>query len=69
MATSDHCRYHPDRPAIVNCQKHGMGLCESCLDQDPHCPDPEIYCKFRPQCVIFFRRKELKRAANHGDEA
>lgn len=69
MSPSDACRFHPDRPAVLTCQKHGQGLCAECLDTNPHCPDPELYCKFRPQCVTFFRRKELRRAAkNNGEE-
>ncbi len=64
---SDNCRFHPQRPAMVNCSKHGMGLCAQCLEEKPHCPDPEIYCKFRPQCVIYFQHKEKSRSARQGE--
>lgn len=62
MSDSEHCRYHPDRPAVARCQKYGYGYCSECLDTDPHCSDPEIYCKFRTQCLVYFRYKEAQRA-------
>jgi len=36
--------------------KHDKYLCEECLK----CGDPNIYCKFRPSCSIWFlsKRKE-----------
>lgn len=55
------CRNHPEREAAALCQKYGHGLCADCLDQDPRCSDPDIYCKFRPQCIISFREKESRR--------
>ena len=56
------CRNHPDRPSVAYCQKYGYGYCSECLENDPHCSDPDIYCKFRPQCVVYFNYKEAKRA-------
>jgi len=57
----DTCRNHPDRPAVALCQKYGHGYCEECLETDPHCSDPDIYCKFREQCVVHFQYKEHQR--------
>lgn len=55
------CRNHPDRPSAAMCQKYGYGYCLDCLENDPHCSDPDIYCKFREQCVVNFHYKEQKR--------
>ena len=45
------------------CEKHQVYMCEACLE----CKDPDLYCKFRPSCMIHFlekeRKNELKRAA------
>lgn len=41
-----HCRFHPDREAWVQCQKHELGYCRACTD-------PCLYCKFRQGCVIW----------------
>ncbi|MFZ5584792.1 MAG: hypothetical protein ACOZHQ_02570 [Thermodesulfobacteriota bacterium] len=60
MSSAQPCRQHPDRPAVALCQKYGHGACAECLANDPRCPDPAIYCKFRPQCLIFFQYKETK---------
>jgi hypothetical protein len=60
------CVNHPDREARYVCQKHNVHLCEECLT----CRDPELYCKFRPSCMIWFvhkeRRLEERRAAAGG---
>ena len=37
--------------------KHNVYMCDECA----HCRDPEIYCKFRPSCPIWFMHKEKKR--------
>jgi hypothetical protein len=29
--------------------------------QDPHCSDPELYCKFRTSCLINFMQKNIQR--------
>ena len=34
--------------------KHNYYLCEECLE----CRDPDIYCKFRPSCLIYFLSKK-----------
>lgn len=69
MSRSYHCRIHPERPAAGLCQKYGHGLCAQCLENDPHCSDPTIYCKFRPQCIIAFREKEMRRQRKRGEQA
>ena len=61
--SDEYCRNHPDRAAAANCQKYPYGFCEECLEAEPQCPDPEIYCKFRPQCIVYFELKENRR--NH----
>jgi len=33
--------------------KHDNYLCRACLQ----CRDPEIYCKYRPSCLIWFMDK------------
>jgi hypothetical protein len=56
-----HCRNHPDRDAAVPCQKHLTGYCSECLENGVSCTDPSIYCKFRPQCVIWEMGREARR--------
>jgi uncharacterized 2Fe-2S/4Fe-4S cluster protein (DUF4445 family) len=48
-----YCTSHPDRETSYLCMKHNTYMCEECL----HCRDPEIYCKFRPSCPIWFLTK------------
>ncbi len=48
------CVNHPDRDTSYICSKHNVYMCEECL----RCRDPEIYCKFRPSCPIWFIHKE-----------
>ena len=55
------CRNHPERPAAALCEKHLTGLCRECLDRDPLCTDPTVYCKFRSHCIINELMKERKR--------
>ena len=47
------CINHPDRETIFMCMKHNIYLCEECLK----CRDPEIHCKFRSSCPIWFMEK------------
>lgn len=47
------CIHHPDRVTSYLCMKHNIYLCEECLQ----CRDPDIYCKFRPSCPIWFLTK------------
>jgi hypothetical protein len=48
------CINHPDRETSYICLKHGIYLCEECLE----CRDPDIYCKFRSSCPIHFVSKK-----------
>lgn len=48
------CVNHPDRDTSYQCTKHGVYLCEACLQ----CRDPELYCKFRSACPIWFLSKK-----------
>jgi hypothetical protein len=57
------CRNHPDQDAVALCQKIGTGFCAACCDCEETtvccgCLDPQVYCQFRPQCLIW----ELSRA-------
>ncbi|MFH1090044.1 MAG: hypothetical protein V1742_00595 [Pseudomonadota bacterium] len=47
------CHIHQGRNVRVNCLKiNTRGYCQECLDQGVPCFDPNVYCKFRGQCVI-----------------
>ncbi|MGM0453822.1 MAG: hypothetical protein ACQERN_11715 [Thermodesulfobacteriota bacterium] len=48
-----YCVNHPDRETSYMCSKHGKYFCQQCLG----CPDPELYCKFRSSCPIWFMQK------------
>ncbi len=48
------CIHHPDRETGYICLKHNIYLCEDCLE----CRDPDLYCKFRPSCPIYFISKK-----------
>ena len=56
----NHCVNHPDRETSYECLKHQISMCQDCLD----CRDPEIYCKFRESCTIWFLTKK-----NFNDES
>lgn len=58
------CVHHPDRETSYLCMKHNVYLCESCLQ----CRDPELYCKFRQSCPIWFIHKERRREARQQAE-
>ncbi len=47
------CINHPDRETPYLCMKHQIYLCEECL----RCKDPNVYCKHRPGCPIWFMSK------------
>ena len=49
-----YCINHPDRETSYQCMKHEVYLCEECLE----CRDPDLYCKFRPSCPIYFLTKK-----------
>ena len=48
------CIHHSDRETSFLCMKDNVYLCEECLE----CRNPNIYCKFRSSCPIWFMRKE-----------
>ncbi|MEJ2158091.1 MAG: ASKHA domain-containing protein [Desulfobacteraceae bacterium] len=47
------CIHHPEIETPYICMKHQIYLCRECLA----CRDPDIYCKFRPSCPIWFMTK------------
>ncbi|MBF0103467.1 MAG: DUF4445 domain-containing protein [Desulfobacterales bacterium] len=47
------CVNHPDRETSFLCMKHTVYMCEECIQ----CRDPEIHCKFRSSCPIWFMHK------------
>ncbi len=47
------CINHPDRETSFLCMKHNVYLCEDCLK----CRDPNLHCKFRSSCPIWFMEK------------
>jgi len=51
------CVNHPERETSYMCAKHGIYLCEECLE----CRDPNIYCKFRSACPIWYEHKRKVR--------
>jgi hypothetical protein len=51
------CSHHPDRETRFQCLKHNVWLCDECLS----CRDPQIYCKNRSACQIWFIEKRLNR--------
>ncbi|MBC2733583.1 MAG: DUF4445 domain-containing protein [Desulfobacteraceae bacterium] len=48
------CINHPERETSYLCMKHNAYLCDECLQ----CRDPELYCKFRESCAIWFMTKK-----------
>ncbi|MGM0424811.1 MAG: ASKHA domain-containing protein [Thermodesulfobacteriota bacterium] len=61
------CVNHPQTETPYKCQKHGIYMCQDCL----HCKDPNIYCKFRSSCPIWFihqeRQNEERRSRQEAD--
>jgi len=51
------CTCHPEKDTRFQCLKHGVWLCDECLS----CRDPELYCKHRSACPIWFIEKRRKR--------
>lgn len=49
------CVNHPDRETNYVCLKQNVYLCEECLA----CSEPELYCKFRSSCIIWFMTKKI----------
>ncbi|MBW2643812.1 MAG: DUF4445 domain-containing protein [Deltaproteobacteria bacterium] len=50
------CEKHPDRETSFLCLKFNIYMCEECIK----CRDPEIFCKFRSSCPIWFMDKSQK---------
>jgi len=50
------CKNHPQVETAYYCAKQQHYLCGECLK----CSDPDLYCKYRPSCVIHFLEKEKK---------
>ncbi len=48
------CDQPSDHNARFKCEKHQITMCRTCLK----CKDAELYCKFRPSCMIHFLEKE-----------
>ncbi len=56
------CRFHPERSAVVHCEKFEYGYCQECVDSCRACTDPELYCRHRTACVIWeLCRREVKK--------
>jgi len=51
------CTRHPEKDTRFQCLKHGVWLCDECLS----CRDPELYCKHRSACPIWFIEKRRRR--------
>lgn len=49
------CVNHPDRETNYVCLKKNVYLCDECLA----CSDPELYCKFRSSCIIWFMTQKI----------
>jgi uncharacterized 2Fe-2S/4Fe-4S cluster protein (DUF4445 family) len=47
------CLCHPEKDTPYLCMKDNVYLCDECL----HCRNPEIYCKYRTSCPIWFMEK------------
>ncbi|MGD9213274.1 MAG: ASKHA domain-containing protein [Desulfobacteraceae bacterium] len=58
------CTCHPELETPYICMKHQIYLCEECLE----CRDPDIYCKFRPSCSIWFMSRQKARLVRKEEE-
>jgi hypothetical protein len=63
------CRYHRDREAYLICQKMDTGYCSECFDRSAVCSDPNGYCKFRSQCIIWEKTRNEKRNRREREDA
>jgi len=59
-----YCINHPDRQTQYLCMKDNIYFCEECLT----CRNPEIYCKFRQSCPIWFMVKKGFKSWGSDDE-
>ena len=53
------CINHQNKNADLKCLKYEVFMCDDCIQ----CRDPEIYCKFRASCVIWFMVTERQSEA------
>jgi hypothetical protein len=65
MEESATCEKHPDRKAAASCRRYNHGFCADCLDNEPVCPDPEMFCRYRERCLVYFSYKEKQREERH----
>lgn len=56
------CVNHPEIESQSVCMKYSKHLCDQCAT----CQDPELYCKFRSACTIWFLEKAARRSAAKG---
>jgi len=56
------CINHPNIETQTICMKYSKYLCDECIK----CQDPELYCKFRSACTIWFMEKESRRKGRTG---
>lgn len=59
------CCPHDAEIQQYKCEKHQTMMCGACLK----CKDPELYCKFRPSCMIHFIEKERKNGQKEAHSA
>ncbi|MEJ5347633.1 MAG: hypothetical protein WHS46_02970 [Desulfosoma sp.] len=65
-----YCRFHPDREAVVRCEKFEYGYCQECVEACTACTDPELYCRHRTACIIWeLCRREVKRRRRHNTDS
>jgi uncharacterized 2Fe-2S/4Fe-4S cluster protein (DUF4445 family) len=59
------CISHPEKESRFFCMKHKLYFCEECLT----CRDPDIFCKYRSSCPIWFmtRREQAWAAEEAAD--
>jgi len=48
------CVNHADKTADLVCMKYQVHFCEACA----HCRDPQLFCKHRTACAIWFIAKD-----------
>lgn len=56
------CVNHPETETSYKCMKHNIYLCDQCLE----CRDPELYCKYRSSCPIWFLSKGTRKLDESG---
>jgi hypothetical protein len=58
MRSKHRCRFHPERNAVLYCEKYEYDYCEECVKNTVLCTDPQQYCKFRTHCIIWENCRE-----------